>query len=152
MSSINYEESGYNLDLDLLRVSSHVGRSPTRFQIMMGWRCSHVNKHKPPTNHIMVACQNVGGCGHGPQDFHTPTKAFFNLQAPVVKGLKTGYRRGGGFNLEEEVSRWSRFEKMIVASSHIRTLPNHIPFAFGRVCPYSHQKLVGECGLHGNSP
>ena len=38
-----------------LRVSFRVDCSPTRFQILLSSRCSHVNKHKPPTNHILMA-------------------------------------------------------------------------------------------------
>ena len=38
----------------LVRVSFHVGHSSTRFQVIVGWSYSHVDKHKLSTNHIMV--------------------------------------------------------------------------------------------------
>jgi hypothetical protein len=58
----------------------------------VGWRCSHVDKHKPRTNHILVAYWNLKGHGHGLLDFHAPTE-FFNLQVLITKGLKTSFRR-----------------------------------------------------------
>ena len=41
------------------------------------------------------------------------------------------------------------FEKMGIASWHIRTLPHHISSTFGWVCPYSRKNLVGEVGKLG---
>ena len=38
-----------------LRMSFHVGCLSTRFKMIMGWRCSCVDEHKPLTNHDMVA-------------------------------------------------------------------------------------------------
>ena len=54
---------------------------------------SHVDKHKSPIHHIMVAYYNVEGCGHELLEFHVSTKALFNLQVPVTEGLKTNSRR-----------------------------------------------------------
>ena len=120
-----------------LRVSSNVGHSPTRFQIIMDWRCSHVDKYKPPINHIMVTYQNVEGCDHGLLDFHAPTKSLFNLQMPVTEGLKTGFKKKRRRLVDE-----SGFKKMRVASWGTCTLPHQIPSTFRRVCPYSHQNLT----------
>jgi hypothetical protein len=61
--------------------------------MIVGWRCSHVDKHKLPTNHILVAYQNVEGHEDGPLDFHAPIKALFNLQVPVTEGSKTSFRK-----------------------------------------------------------
>ena len=54
----------------------HVGCSPTRFHIIVDWRCSHVDKHKSPTTlwwPTRLSC----------------TKALFNPQVPTTEGLKT---------------------------------------------------------------
>ena len=45
--------------------------------------------------------------------------------------------------MDNEVKRWGlisepQFDKMKVASWHIRTLPHHISSTFGLDCPYSH--------------
>ena len=47
--------SGVLLDMDL-KVSYHVGRSPTGFYKIMGRRCSHVFKRKPLSSHIFAVC------------------------------------------------------------------------------------------------
>ena len=54
-------------------------------------------------NHILVAYKNVEGHGHGPLDFHAPTKALFNLQVLVAKGLRP-ILGGGGRRLVEAIS------------------------------------------------
>jgi hypothetical protein len=53
--------------------------------------------YKPLLNHILVVCWNIKGHGHGPLDFHAPTKKIFNLQNLMTKGLKTQFLK------EEEV-------------------------------------------------
>jgi hypothetical protein len=56
----------------------------------------------------------VEGREHGPLDFYGPTKAFLqNLQVPVTKGLKIGFRR------RRRLVGGHKFEKMKVASWHV---------------------------------
>ena len=45
-------------------MSFHVGRSPTRFYIIVGRSCSHVINHNLLISHILAAH------GHGLVDFH----------------------------------------------------------------------------------
>jgi hypothetical protein len=66
-----------------------------------------------------------------PLDFHAPTKVLLNLQVLVIEGLKIGFRR-------RRLVGVPKFEKMRVASWHIRTQPRHISSTSWRVCPYSH--------------
>ena len=84
----------------LVRASFHVGHSFNKFQVIVGWRCSHVHKHKLPTKRIMLAYQNVEGGGHEPLDFHAPTKT-------PLKCTRASHRRIKGW-FQEEVSRWAK--------------------------------------------
>ena len=89
-----------------IKVSSHVGRLVTEFSVIVGRRCSHVNEHKQPTNHIMVAYYDVEGCGHGPLDFYATTKALqFTYQRWSLKDWR---RRSILGHMEEEVLRWAQ--------------------------------------------
>ena len=92
----------------------------------MGLRCFHVDKHKLPTNYILVAYWNLEGTWQGP---HAPTN---DLQVPITKGLKEGLEGG------------PKFEKMRVARWDIRTLPHQIPSTFERVNPYSQLEFDGQ--------
>ena len=67
-----------------------------------------------PANHNLVVYKNVEGHGHGPLNFHKPTKALFNLQVLVAKGLKINFRRR-----ERRLVGGPIFEKMRAASWHI---------------------------------
>ena len=58
-----------------------------------------VDKNDLQTNHILVACQNVEGCGHGLLGFDALIEALFNLRVSVVEGLKTGLGVGGGYHV-----------------------------------------------------
>ena len=127
-----------------VKVSFHVGRSPTKFQKIVGQRYLHVLKCKPLFNH------NFGGpleCG-GPWT-HAPRLpcihyTIFNLQVPVTEDFEDQFQK------EEVILTWRRrrllgepgFEKMRVVSWHIQTLPHQIPSSFGRVCPCSHQNMA----------
>ena len=48
------------------------------------------------------------GRGHMLLDFHALTKALFNLQVSVTEGLKLVLGGERGFNVEDEVSKWTR--------------------------------------------
>ena len=61
----------------------------------------------------------MDGHGHGPLDFHASTKYSFNLQVPVIEGLKLVEDSIEPMlvynsilaNGEEEVSRWARIRE-----------------------------------------
>ena len=55
-------------------MSFHAGCLPTRFQIVLGRKCSNAIKHKPPFNYIIIARYNVQGHRHGLLDLHALTK------------------------------------------------------------------------------
>ena len=110
------------------RVSFHVGRSRTRFYIIVVLEVSHVYKHKLTTNHILGAYWNVEGCGHMLLDFHAPTKTLLNLTST---GSKNGFRRR---RRRRRLIGGLIFEKMRVASWHI---PHQIPSTFEQICLYT---------------
>ena len=66
--------------------------------MIVGWRCSRVYKHEPPTNHILVAYKNVDGCGHGPLDFHASPRVMYTLTSGMnvffftCRGIVQNYR------------------------------------------------------------
>ena len=111
-----------------------------------GGVCIYVDKHKPPTNHVLVACQDVEGRGHVPLDFH----AFIEASKKKLTSANHQKIEDQLQEKEEVITLWRRlvsgpkFEKLRVSSWHIRTLPHQIPSTSGRVCPYSHQNLVGS--------
>ena len=55
-----------------------------------------MNKHKPPTNYILVDYWNVES-RHGPQDFHMSSKTLFNVQVLVTEGSRTKFRKSMRF-------------------------------------------------------
>ena len=73
----------------------------------MGWRCSHVLKSKSLSNHILAVHENVKGRGHGLLDFRASTQESSIYKCWSLKVFWGLVSRGaGGFDLEEEVSRW----------------------------------------------
>ena len=131
----------------LLRVSFHVDHSPIRFQILVGGRCLHVNKHKLPTNHILVAYQNVEGGGHMPLDIHAPTTTLFNLQLPITEGLKTCFKR------KRRLIVGPKFKKMrvVTVADTYKPYPARFHLHLSGVVLIS-TRIWWESGLHRNSP
>ena len=91
---------------DCPRASFHVGGSPTRLQKIMDRRYLHVLKHKTPSKHMLVVCQNVKGNEHMPLDSHALTKSL-TYKCQSTKILQTNFRRrrrlvgGPGLELED---------------------------------------------------
>ena len=83
----------------------------------MGWKCSHVDKRKAPTNHILVVCYNMENCGHEPLDVHLPTKALFNLQMLATKGVQS--RTPSLVTWRKRLVGGPKFENMKVAMLNI---------------------------------
>jgi hypothetical protein len=69
-------------------VSFHVRHSLTRFYEIVGQMRSHVLKHKPPSNHIMMVRYNVKGHGQELLDFHALTKEFLTYKCWSPKGFE----------------------------------------------------------------
>ena len=135
--------------IGILRVSFHVGRLPTRFLKIVGQRCSHVVKHKPPSNHIMVVNQNVEDHGHGLVDFHAPTKEPLTCKFQSPKDKRPGFRRRGrsqgGFKVGPDLRCWAQ----LVGT--YKPYPTRLILHLGR-CVLIHTKIWWASGQHGNSP
>jgi hypothetical protein len=117
----------------------HIGCSSSRFQIIVGWRYSHVDKHKLPTNHILK------GHGNGLLDFHAPIEVFFNLQVHVTKVSKAGFRR------RRRLVGGHGFEKTRVCSWHTQTYPTKLHLHLGGFVLIP-TRILWVSGLHGNAP
>ena len=66
-------------------VSFHAGCSPIRFQVLVVWRYSHVDKAQAANQpRYSGHLQNLKGCGQGPLSFHAPTKALSNIHVMVT--------------------------------------------------------------------
>jgi hypothetical protein len=62
----------------------------------VGWRTPLVDKYKLPTNHILVAYQNVEGHGHGLLDFYVPTWVWNRLSRAMLVYLHVVLYYGSG--------------------------------------------------------
>ena len=109
----------------------HVGPLPTRFLRILGRRCSHVVKPKPPSNHMLAVCQNVEGRRHSPWDFHAPTKESwaYKCQSPhdldMLKSQENQWQSTTpSLVTGRKLVGMPRFEKMgVVSLAHTNATP-----------------------------
>ena len=130
MGAIQYHVSCILIELRGIRVNFHVGCSPTRFQIIIGWGCSHVFKNKLPSNHNLAVHQNVEGCGHG----------VARLPCTESKPTSVGHRRfkrpvqeeKGDLTLRRRLVRWPIFERWEQLVDTYEPNPTILPLQLGR--------------------
>ena len=70
--------------LVVVRVRLHVGCLPTRFWIIVSWRCSRVDKHKPPINQIRWPTRMWRAVDMGCQTSMPPVKNFLTYKLNLL--------------------------------------------------------------------
>ena len=136
-----------------LKVGFHVGCLPTKLQIIMGWRCLPAVNNKP-SNHITAVYQKRGvqwtwavGLPCTQYRIFNPASAGHRKDKDPSNSQEnqTSVQNSILGNREKEVFRWDpnlrRWDQLVW---HIQTLLHHITSTSRRMCPYSHQNLVGK--------